>query len=239
MTFGAMILAAGRGERMRPLTDTCPKPLLLAGGRPLIAWQVEALRDAGFRDIVINAAHLAPRLVDALGDGRSLGVRIAWSIEPEPLETAGGIATASPLLPAGPALVVSGDVWSRFDYASLLPRMRAMAAGATAPRVHLVMVPNPAFHPGGDFALRDGRLRDDAEPRLTFGSIGIYDTALFRELPRGTWLKLLPLFRQWIAAGIVSGERYDGPWANVGTPDDLDRLDATLQGAATRPKDLR
>jgi len=229
MAFGAMILAAGRGERMRPLSDGCPKPLLPAGGKPLIVWQIEALRRAGFTDLVINAAHLSDRLVDALGDGRSFGVRIAWSIEPEPLETAGGIATASPLLPAGPALVVSGDVWSRFDYASLLPRMRAMAAGAPVPRVHLVMVPNPAFHPGGDFALRDGRLRDDGEPRLTFGSIGVYDTALFRELPRGVKLKLLPLFRRWIGEGVARGERHDGRWANVGTPADLAELDRELR----------
>lgn len=232
--FGAMILAAGRGERMRPLSDACPKPLLAAGGRPLIHWQIDALREAGFTDIVVNASHLAQKLVDALGDGSALGVRIAWSLEPVPLETAGGIATALPLLPAGPALVVSGDVWSRFDYASLLPRMRAMAADAAPPRAYLVMVPNPPFHPQGDFALRDGRVYDDNGGRLTFGSIGVFDTALFRGLPRGEYRKLRPLFEQWIAAGIVSGERWDGPWANVGTPADLALLDAAL---AAQPKD--
>jgi MurNAc alpha-1-phosphate uridylyltransferase len=236
MAFGAMILAAGRGERMRPLSDGCPKPLLPVGGKPLIVWQIEALRQAGFTDLVINAAHLADQLVAVLGDGSPFGVRIAWSIEPEPLETAGGIATALPLLPEGPALIVSGDVWSRFDCASLLPRMRAMRAAAAAPRVHLVMVPNPPFHAEGDFALRDGRLENDGGIRLTYGNIGVYDTALFRHLPRGVKLKLLPLYRQWIAAGIVSGELYAGPWANIGTPDDLARLDLALQPTTARPK---
>ena len=191
---------------------------------------------------MINAAHLAGDLVARLGDGRALGVSLAWSIEPEALETAGGIATALPLLPPGPALIVSADIWSRFDYATLLPRAVAMARDVAAPRLHLVMVPNPAYHPAGDFVLvadpagSAGRLVQDGEPRLTYANIGVYDTALFRELPRWTKLKLLPLFRDWIGRGLASGERYDGRWANVGTPGDLAHLDAALrqQTAPTR-----
>jgi len=226
--YGAMILAAGRGDRMRPLSDAMPKALLPAGGRPLIAWQIEALARAGFRDIVINAAWLAPQLVAALGDGEAFGVRIRWSLEPDPLESAGGIATALPLLPRGPALIVSGDVWTQFDYAALAARAEAMAAEPQPPRVHLVMVPNPDFHPEGDFVLDGGRIGLDGGSKLTFGNIGLYDTALFRELPRGVKLKLLPLYRDWIARGWVSGERFDGPWANVGTPSDLEALDRRL-----------
>ncbi len=224
----AMILAAGRGERMRPLTSETPKPLLVVGGKPLIAWQIEALARAGYRDLAINAAHLAPQLTAALGDGAAHGVRIAWSIEDEPLETAGGIATASPLFPSGPILIVSGDIWTRFDYAALRSRAQYMAADTTTPRVHLVMVPNPPFHPEGDFALVDGRIRRDGAPKLTFGNIGVYDAALFRELPRGVKLKLLPLYLDWIGRGLVSGECFEGPWANVGTPDDLAALDRQL-----------
>jgi MurNAc alpha-1-phosphate uridylyltransferase len=233
---GAMILAAGRGDRMRPLSDATPKPLLPAGGKPLIAWQVEALARAGYRRIVINVAHLASRMIEALGDGRQFGVHIDWSVEAEPLETAGGIATAMPLLPPGPVLVVSGDVWTAFDYATLAQRGAAMAATARAPRAHFVMVANPPFHPDGDFALIDGTIREADANRLTFGNIALYDTALFRELPRGVKLKLLPLFRDWIARGWVSGERFDGPWANVGTPAELAALDRRLaanQAAAT------
>ena len=223
----AMILAAGRGERMRPLSDVTPKPLLAAGGKPLIAWQIEALARAGFRDIVVNVSHRAERMLEVIGDGAAFGVRIAWSREAEPLETAGGIATASPLLAPGPALIVSGDIWTRFDYAALVPCMKALAANASR-RAHLVMVPNPPYHAAGDFALAGERLRLDGASRLTFGNIGVYDTALFRELPRGVKLKMLPLYRDWIGRGLVTGERYDGPWANVGTPADLDALDAAL-----------
>ena len=224
----AMILAAGRGERMRPLSDACPKPLLPAGGKPLIVWQIEALARAGYRDLVVNVSHRGDQLVAALGDGAALGVSIRWSVEAEPLETAGGIATALPLLPDGPLLVVSGDIWTRYDYATLAPRRDAMGRHDGGPRAHLVMVPNPDYHPHGDFRFADGRLALDGEPRMTFGNIALYDRALFDELPRGRKLKMLPLYQRWIRAGIATGERYDGPWANVGTPADLEALDAAL-----------
>ncbi|MCC6195187.1 MAG: nucleotidyltransferase family protein [Burkholderiales bacterium] len=223
-----MILAAGRGERMRPLSDATPKPLLRVGGKPLIVWQIESLARAGFRTLVINAAHLAAQLTGALGDGGALGVSIRWSTEAEPLEVAGGIATAIPLLPEGPVVVVAGDVWTRFDYATLRSRADTMALDGATPRVHLVMVPNPSFHPQGDFALEGSRIHWDGPGKLTYGSIGVFDTTLFRELPRGTKLKLLPLLHDWIARGLVSGERYDGPWANVGTPAELAALDRQL-----------
>jgi MurNAc alpha-1-phosphate uridylyltransferase len=228
----AMILAAGRGERMRPLSDTTPKPLLRAGGRPLIVWQIEALVRGGFRDIVINVAHRGEQIVEAIGDGGAFGARIGWSREAEPLETAGGVATAVDLLAPGPALIVSGDIWTRFDYASLQPRIDTMRTADTSTRMHLVMVPNPPWHAQGDFALAGGRIERDGDVRLTFGNIGVYDTALFRELPRGVKLKMLPLYREWIGRGSVSGERYDGPWANVGTPGDLAALDAALTSGA-------
>jgi MurNAc alpha-1-phosphate uridylyltransferase len=224
----AMILAAGRGERMRPLSDATPKPLLVVAGKPLIVRQIEALARAGYRRLVINAAHLASHLTQALGDGTALGVRIAWSVEAEPLETAGGIATAMPLIPDGPVLIVSGDIWTRYEYAALLARAERMALDDASARVHLVMVPNPPFHPAGDFALDGSRIHRDGPNRLTFGNIGVYDSALFRELPRNVKLKLLPLYHDWIARGLVSGERYDGPWANVGTPEELTALDSRL-----------
>ena len=232
--IGAMILAAGRGERMRPLSDTTPKPLLQAGGKPLIVWQIEALVGAGFRDIVVNAAHLQDRFIEALGDGTAHGACLRWSFEPTPLEVAGGIATAVPLLPPGPALIVAGDVFTAFDYGWLRTRAEAMARDATDARAHLVLVPNPAYHPNGDFALVDGRVALDGAPRHTYASIGVYDTALFRELPRGSPIKLLPYLQRWIADGRVSGETYAGPWANVGSPADLAQLDAELRGSKPR-----
>ena len=224
----AMILAAGRGDRLRPLTDAVPKPLLEAGGKPLIVWQIEALARGGYRNLVINAAHRAQQLVEALGDGHAFDVDICWSIEPEPLETAGGIATALPLLPKGRVLIVSADIATTFDYGALAARADAIAA-RDGTHVHLVMVPNPASHPDGDFALEGDRLTTALKPRLTFGNIGLYDTALFGELPRGVKLKLLPLFLQWIAKGWISGERFDGPWANVGTARDLAELDDRMR----------
>ena len=241
-----MILAAGRGERMRPLSDAVPKPLLEVAGKPLVVHQLEALARAGHRDIAINASHLAQKLVDALGDGRAHGVRLHWSIEPEPLEVAGGIATARPLLADGPVLVVSGDVWTAYDYAAL-ERVRPFVDIARGRAAHLVMVPNPPYHPEGDFALERG---DEGEPtgrrllrrrtaplpdgpaNLTYGNIGLYDARLFDDLPRGVKLKLLPHLLEWIGRGWVTGEYHSGPWANVGTPGELAELNAALANRA-------
>jgi MurNAc alpha-1-phosphate uridylyltransferase len=224
----AMILAAGRGERMRPLSDTTPKPLLEAGGKPLILWQLERLVAAGFSDVVVNVAHRGEAIAAALGDGSRFGATLNYSLEPEPLEVGGGIATAVPLLGDGMALIVSGDVYSEYDYASLRARATAMGATSAPPHLHMVMVPNPGYHPGGDFSLVDGRLALDGASRVTFGNVGLYRTALFRELPRGEKLKILPLFLDWIGRGWASGELYTGIWANVGTPDELARLDGQL-----------
>src|SRR5436309_4131494 len=238
--FSAMILAAGRGERMRPLSDPTPKPLLRVGGKPLIVWQVEGLERAGFRDLGINASHHAAQLTDFLDDGTRWGVRIKWSIEATPLETAGGIATASPLLPEGPALIVSGDIWTTFDYSTLISRANTMAREPTASRAHLVMVPNPPYRPEGDFVLHNGMLRFDGGTKLVYGNVGLHDTALFRDLPRNVPLRMLPLWRDWMARGLVSGERFDGAWANVGTPADLAALDAQLsESVAARDWDHR
>jgi len=223
-----MILAAGRGERMRPLSDTTPKPLLEAGGKPLILWQLERLVAAGFSDVVVNVAHRGEAIAAALGDGSRFGATLNYSLEPEPLEVGGGIATAVPLLGDGMALIVSGDVYSEYDYASLRARATAMGATSAPPHLHMVMVPNPDYHPGGDFSLADGRLARDGASRVTFGNVALYRTALFRELPRGEKLKILPLFLDWIGRGWASGELYTGIWANVGTPDELARLDRHL-----------
>ena len=223
-----MILAAGRGERMRPLSDATPKPLLEAGGKPLILWQLERLVAAGFTDVVVNIAHRGEAIAAALGDGSRFGATINYSLEPEPLEVGGGIATALPLLDDGMALIVSGDVYAEYDYGSLRARAATMGATSAPPHVHMLMVPNPDDHPAGDFSLADGRLALDGASRLTFGNVALYRTALFRGLPRLEKLKILPLFRDWIARGWASGELYTGMWANVGTPDQLARLDRQL-----------
>jgi MurNAc alpha-1-phosphate uridylyltransferase len=158
-----------------------------------------------------------------------LGAAIAYSREPQPLEVAGGIATALPLLDDSVALIVSGDLYTEYDYATLISRAVAMAATSAPPHAHMVMVSNPAYHSVGDFALADGRLALEGTVRCTFANIALYRTSLFRELPRGEKIKMLPLYRDWIGRGWVSGELYRGVWANIGTPADLEQLDATLR----------
>jgi MurNAc alpha-1-phosphate uridylyltransferase len=230
-----MILAAGRGERMRPLSDAVPKPLLEVGGKPLIVWQIERLVAAGFADLVVNVAHRAQMIVDRLGDGSAFDCAIRYSREPEPLEVAGGIATALDLLGPGIVLVVSSDLYTEYPYARLKDRARAMAAVATPPHAHMVMVPNPPYHAAGDFALAEGKLALDGAEWTTYGNVGLYRTELFAELPRGRKLQILPLYRDWIVRGWVSGELYIGPWANVGTAEELDRLDRELEERRLAP----
>jgi MurNAc alpha-1-phosphate uridylyltransferase len=231
----AMILAAGRGERIRPLSDATPKPLLEVGGKPLIVWQVERLVAAGFTELVVNVAHRGEMIVERLGDGLRFGAAICYSREPEPLEVAGGIATALSLLGDGVALIVSGDVYTEYDYATLRARSAAMVAADAPPHLHMVMVPNPAYHATGDFGLVDGRLVLDGAARWTYGNIALYRMALFAELPRREKLQILPLYRDWIGRGWASGELYTGAWANVGTADELARLDRTLLQERTSP----
>ena len=218
----AMILAAGRGERMRPLTDALPKPLLEAGGKPLIAWTIEALVRARVSDIVINVSHLGSRIESALGDGRRWDVRIRYSHEAEALETAGGIANALPLLGTAPFIVVNGDIHTDFDFATL-------AAPSGGDLAHLVLIDNPGHHPDGDFALEGARVANDGGVKLTFSGIGVYHPSLFSHIPAGTRFQLAAVLRPQIAAGRVTGEHHRGRWADVGTPERLAVLDRALR----------
>jgi MurNAc alpha-1-phosphate uridylyltransferase len=217
----AMILAAGRGERMRPLTDQVPKPLLEIAGKPLIQYHIERLRDAGFRSIVINHAHLGQQIVDRFKDGADFGVRIHYSPEPPgALETGGGIRHALPLLGQGSFLVVNGDVWCDYPFARLYREPPELA--------HLVLVDNPLHHPQGDFVLQAGRVTDEGEQRLTFSGIGLYRAALFSDMPDAPF-PLAPLLRRAMAAGQVGGEYYSGSWLDIGTPQRLAELDQQLR----------
>jgi len=227
----AMILAAGRGERMRPLTDHLPKPLLSVGGKPLIVWHIERLAAAGLPEIVINHAHLGDKLVESLGDGSRYGVKIQWSPEPPgALETAGGIAQALPLLdPNGrnaPFLLINGDVYCDWNV-GLATKRAAMLGDDLA---YLVLVPNPPHHPHGDFRLDDGRVLDepDASSKLTYAGIGIYRPELFASLERGKPAKLAPLLREAMHNDKVSGECHPRRWEDVGTPERLAALDVEL-----------
>lgn len=221
----AMILAAGRGERMRPLTDTRPKPLLEVGGKPLIQYHLEALGRAGIRDIVINLAWQGELIRRALGDGKRFGVQIRYSDEPEgALETGGGILAALPLLGPGPFLVISGDIWSDFALASCIDRL---AADDVA---HFVVVPNPGFHAQGDFGLAGGRLVDSA-PRFTYANIGVLRAGFFAGRQPGRFA-LAPLMFEWIRQGRVSGELFQGRWHNLGTAMQLAQLDAELRASS-------
>jgi N-acetyl-alpha-D-muramate 1-phosphate uridylyltransferase len=219
----AMVLAAGRGERMRPLTDRTPKPLLTVAGKPLIGHLLGALARAGIREIVINLSWLAERIRSALGDGAEYGVQIAYSEEgPVPLETGGGIVHALPLLGAAPFLLVSGDIWTDFDFGGL-----QLTSGADA---ELVMVPNPPHHPRGDFALEDGRVVARASDRLTYANIGVYRREMFGGCSPGRF-PLIKVLERSIALGRVRGRIHRGEWVNLGTPQQLAALDARLRRA--------
>ena len=228
----AMILAAGRGERMRPLTDHCPKPLLEVGGKPLIVWHIEHLRHAGITQLVINHAHLGHCLEAALGDGSALGVQIIWSPETEALETAGGIRKALPLLGEAPFLVINGDVCCDVDFVQLASRAATLRASGSL--AHLLLVDNPEHHPAGDFVLDGDRITTDGAPRLTFSGIGAYHPALFSALADNTPHKLAPLLREAMQAGKVEGVRHAGIWIDVGTPERLAALDTRLRALEDR-----
>lgn len=233
----AMILAAGRGERLRPLTDRSPKPLLAVGGKPLLAWHLQALAQAGLREVLINHAHLGQMLIDFFGDGAAYGLHITWSAEPPgALETAGGIRQALPALGDAAFLVVNGDIHCDWDFAAA----EALAArlNHSGDLAHLVMVDNPPQHPEGDFVLADGRLRATAGPetaRLTFSGIGVYAPALFAGLEVGVAAKLAPLLVAAMSAGRVSGELHCGAWHDIGTAERLAALDAQLRADYNRP----
>ncbi|MCE8050147.1 N-acetylmuramate alpha-1-phosphate uridylyltransferase MurU [Billgrantia desiderata] len=218
----AMILAAGLGKRMRPLTDHCPKPLLPVAGKPLIVHHLERLAAAGIDEVVINVSYRAEQIIGALGDGRQFGVRIAWSRETQPLETGGGIRQALPLLGNAPFLLVNGDVWCEIDTSTLPVLGRDLA--------HLVLVDNPSHHPGGDFHLdAAGRVHAEGEPRLTFAGLSLLDPALVADRAPGEF-PLAPLLRAAMRAGRVGGTHHRGRWVDVGTPERLAELERELVG---------
>ncbi len=248
----AMILAAGRGERMRPLTDHTPKPLLQAGGKPLIVWHIERLVHAGITDLVINHAHLGTQIEEALGDGHQFGARIRYSDEGTALETAGGIAYALHLLDHEPFAVVNGDVYCDYDFSHLPARASALANSNDM--AHLVLVDNPGHNSKGDFGLSGNRvlphglqpfelgkqfpavlhIQPDAPIKnLTFSGIGLYKPRLFAGIARGTKAPLAPLLREQIALGKVSGEHHRGIWVDVGTPQRLQELDLQLRATTS------
>lgn len=218
-----MILAAGRGERMRPLTDHTPKPLLPVGGKPLIVWHIENLAAAGFRDIVINHAHLGQQIEAALGNGKRFGVSIRYSPEAEALETAGGIANALTLLGDESFLVVNGDVFVDIDFSGMRNKLQQNQLA------WLLMVDNPEHHPQGDFVLKHGLVLEDGENKLTFSGIGVYHPALFETVQPGSKAKLAPLLRAAMVAGNVGGGHLKGRWTDVGTPERLKQLDQELR----------
>jgi MurNAc alpha-1-phosphate uridylyltransferase len=223
----ALILAAGRGERLRPLTDRIPKPLLTAGGRTLIEWQVESLVRAGFSDLVINYAHLGSMIVDAIGDGKRFGANVNYSPESPALETGGGIVQALPLLPRGPFAVVSADIHTEYDYALLHPRIEHIRADPRRCAAHFVLVANPTYHPTGDMGLAAG-LVTRAGPKLTYGNISVFHPAMFTGVAPGAAFRLFPWAYAFVEEGRVSGELFSGHWDNVGTAGQLAALDRRL-----------
>ena len=217
----AMLLAAGRGERMRPITDSTPKPLVQVGGRPLIAWHLAALARAGIREVVINLSWLGDQVRATLGDGRDYGVAITYSDEgPVPLETGGGIFTAVPLLGPGPFLVVNADIWTDIDFAAVALEEHAHA--------RLLLIPNPPHHPGGDFGLEGDLVVTRDTERYTYSGVGVYRPEFFGGCTPGRF-PLLPLLNRAIAAALVRGQVHRGEWCDVGTVERLASLDARVR----------
>ncbi len=216
-------MAAGRGERMRPLTDELPKPLLKAGGRALIEHALVHLKEAGINEVVINHAHLGQKIIDFLGDGRRYGMTIQYSAEPDgALETGGGIRQAIDLLDHEPFLVINSDIWTDFPLQKLPTSLEGLA--------HLVLVDNPDHHSNGDFYLDGARVNLDRGKKLTFSGIGVYSPNLFNHLQRGKY-PLAPILRDAIAKNLVSGEYFSGKWIDVGTKERLNALEAALSNA--------
>lgn len=220
----AMILAAGRGERLRPLTDHVPKPLLAVGGKPLLAWHLERLAAAGFTEVVINVAYLAERIVAAFGDGRTFGLHISYSREDEPFETAGGIAHARPLLGEMPFLLLNADVFCNCNLARL--RRRALR-GRLA---HLLLAPNPAHRPQGDFSLHRGVVGNAPSARYTYTGVALVSPTLVAGVGDAEKAPLGPLLREAAARGALSGELHCGLWYDAGTAQRLTELDRMLRG---------
>lgn len=223
----AMILAAGRGERLRPRTDRTPKALIEAGGKPLLAWHLERIRRAGIRDVVINVSHLADQITRRFGDGAEYGLALRWSHEPQALETAGGIAEACPLLGAAPFLLVNSDIWCDYDLAKLV----GMDLGARL--AHLVLIPNPPHNVAGDFSLDDTRIGNDGAPRYTYAGIAVLSPALVSGVTPGEKAPLAPFLRSAAARGAVTGELHGGIWHDVGTEERLGRLQAAVMRNAS------
>ncbi len=218
----AMILAAGRGERLRPLTDSAPKPLVEVGGETLLGRHLARLARAGFERVAINVSHLAEKIIARFGDGAQTGLRIDWSREAEPLETAGGIAQARALLGEEPFLLVNADIWCDFDFS----RLRNLQLGSRL--AHLVLVPNPPYHPAGDFTLERGVIGNGSAPRYTYAGISVLSPRLVDGVSAGRKAQLAPLWRAAAERGEVTGELYDGQWSDVGTPQRLAELKARL-----------
>jgi MurNAc alpha-1-phosphate uridylyltransferase len=236
----AMIFAAGRGERMRPLTDTCPKPLLKVRGRPLIVWHILNLVKAGITEIVINHAHLGHMFEEALGDGSQFGAKLMYSAEGTALETAGGIAKARHLLGEEPFVAISGDIYCPyFNFADALNVLEDNDVwGNPHPKdrrdiAWIWLVKNPPYHPKGDFALHNFAISASGEPMYTFANIGVYRPEMFDGIVPGERAKLGPMLYQFAAEGRIGGDIYPGAWHNVGTPAELEALNAPLKAPAS------
>lgn len=222
-----MILAAGRGQRMRPLSDLLPKPMLSLAGKPLLRWQIDRLVASGVREIIINHAWLGQAIERAFGNGEGFSCRIHYSPEVQALETAGGIANALHYFGDDPFIVVSGDIYTEFNYHTLFKSAQNIQEGKVD--AHLILVNNPQFHPGGDMGLQNHLICPDALPRFTYGNIGVFHPRLFSDLPKDEKKALFPWLYTFAQAGRVSGELFDGVWENIGTPEQLTTLDTQLR----------